>query len=52
MIVNEYKKYKQEQQVLEMLYGTTDPDKIEKMNNKIKKQSEEITKDLYQLLNK
>lgn len=34
MISKEYKEYQQEQQILQAFYGTTDTDKIEKINKK------------------
>lgn len=42
MVSKEYQGYQQEQQLLKLLYGTTDIDKIEETNNAIMKQTQKI----------
>ena len=44
MIVKQYEEYRAMQQVKQMFYGTTDNDKIEKINNDMMKNTNEILK--------
>jgi len=46
MIANEYKEYKQEQQILKLFYGTTDENKIEKINKKFEQDMKKSMKSL------
>ena len=52
MIKNEYVKYRQEQEMMKLLFGTDDPDEVEKRINKIQKDNNEMIRNAEEKLRK